>query len=84
MSQFESAGRIDLFKREEDELAIIETYLPKQLSPNDLEAIVREAIEATNAESARDMGRVMGVVMPKVKGRADGNLVREVVMRLLG
>jgi len=84
MSQFESAGRIDLFKREEDELAIIETYLPKQLSPSDLEAIVREAIEATNAESARDMGRVMGVVMQKVKGRADGNLVREAVTRLLG
>jgi hypothetical protein len=83
MSQFESAGRIDLFKREEDELAIIETYLPKQLSPSDLEAIVREAIEATSAESVKDIGRVMGVVMPKVKGRVDGNLVREAVTRLL-
>ena len=84
MSQFESAGRTDLFKREDEELAIIETYLPEQLSQKDLEAIVREAISVTGAESAKDMGRVMGVVMPKVKGRADGNLVREAVQRLLG
>jgi hypothetical protein len=83
MAQFESAGRTDLFSREEEELAVIETYLPEQLGQSDLEAIVRDAISSTGAESVRDMGRVMGVVMPKVKGRADGNLVREAVTRLL-
>jgi len=84
MAQFESAGRSDLFSREEEELAIIETYLPEQLSRNDLDAIIRDAITKTGAESVRDMGRVMGIVMPKVRGRADGNLVREAVTRLLG
>lgn len=84
MAQFESAGRTDLFSREEEELAVIETYLPEQLGQSDLEAIVRDAISSTGAESVKDMGRVMGVVMPKVKGRADGNLVREAVTRLLG
>ncbi|MGA7304782.1 MAG: GatB/YqeY domain-containing protein [Rhodothermales bacterium] len=83
MAQFESAGRTDLFSREEEELAVIETYLPEQLGQSDLEAIVRDAISSTGAESVKDMGRVMGVVMPKVKGRADGNLVREAVTRLL-
>lgn len=84
MAQFESAGRSDLFSREKEELAVIETYLPEQLSQNDLEAIIRSAISETGAESVRDMGRVMGVVMPKIKGRADGNLVRQAVTRLLG
>ena len=84
MAQFESAGRSDLFSREEEELAVIETYLPEQLSQNDLDAIIRDAITKTGAESVRDMGRVMGIVMPKVRGRADGNLVREAVTRLLG
>ncbi len=83
MDQFESAGRMDLFEREKEELAVIETYLPEQLDESDLEAIVRDAITATGAGSPKDMGRVMGVVMPKVKGRADGNLVRETVSRLL-
>lgn len=84
MEQFESAGRKDLFSREEEELAIIETYLPEQLSQDDLDAIIKDAISATGAQSVRDMGRVMGVVMPKVRGRADGNLVRQTVSRLLG
>lgn len=83
MTQFESAGRTDLFDREKEELAIIETYLPQQLNQSDLDAIVREAISATGSASIKDMGRVMGAVMPKIKGRADGNLVREAVTRLL-
>lgn len=84
MAQFESAGRNDLYAREVEELAVIETYLPEQLSQTALDDLVREAISSSGAESGKDMGRVMGLVMPKVKGRADGNLVRETVSRLLG
>jgi len=84
IAQFDSAGREDLSSRESEELAVIETYLPQQLAQGDLDAIIREVIGSTGATSTKDMGRVMGVVMPKVKGRADGNLVRETVVRLLG
>jgi uncharacterized protein YqeY len=83
MAQFDAAGRADLFDREKEELAVIETYLPEQLGREALEAIIREAISTTGAESKKDMGRVMGAVMPKVKGKADGNLVREIVSSVL-
>lgn len=83
MSQFEAAGRSDLLAKEEEELAIIETYLPDELSDAELESIVREALESTGASSKADMGKVMGFVMPKVRGRADGNKVRELVSKTL-
>jgi len=77
------AGREDIVATEEAELAMIEGFLPQQLSREEIAALVRDAIAQTGAASAKDMGKVMGVLMPKVKGKADGKLVNEVVRDLL-
>jgi len=79
IEQYRAANREDLAEVEEQELAIIETYLPKQLDKAEIEAIVDAAIAKTGAESMQDMGKVMGIVMPQVKGKADGKLVNVVV-----
>jgi uncharacterized protein YqeY len=79
----ENAGRQEIVEKESLELSIIESYLPKALSPEELEAEVLGAIQATGASGPGDMGRVMGFLMPKVKGRADGNQVRELVQNKL-
>ncbi|MCC5932958.1 MAG: GatB/YqeY domain-containing protein [Candidatus Cyclonatronum sp.] len=84
LDQYRNAGREDLAEIEEQELAIIETYLPKQLSKEEVEAIVDEVIAQTGAASVKDMGKVMGQLMPKVKGKADGKLVNTVVRERLG
>ncbi len=83
MSQFEAGGRADLADKENEELAIIGTYLPQELTEAELEKIILEAVDAAGASSPADMGRVMGMVMPKVRGKADGNRVREIVTRTL-
>ena len=83
MNQFDAAGRMDLFEREEEELAVIEAYLPDALTDDELESVITEAIDSTGASSPADIGRVMGYVMPKIRGRADGNVVRELVSRIL-
>ncbi len=83
ITQFDQAGREDLAENERKELAIIESYLPEQLSEDDIRSIVDEAIQQTDAESMRDMGKVMGKVMPKVKGKADGGLVNSIVKERL-
>ncbi len=83
ITQYRDAGREDLAAIEEQELEIIEGYLPKQLTEDEIATIVTNAIANTGAESMRDMGKVMGVVMPQVKGKADGNLVNRVVKEKL-
>ena len=83
VSQFEEGGRGDLADREKEELAIIGTYLPEELTEAELEKIVLEAVTTANASSPSDMGKVMGLVMPRVRGRADGNRVRELVSSTL-
>jgi len=80
---FRKAGREDLAAKEEAELAIVQEYLPQQLTADQVREIVREAIAATGATSPKDMGAVMKVVMPKVKGVADGKMVNQVVNELL-
>ncbi len=80
---FQQGGRQDLVEREKAELAILENYLPKALSREELEALVRETIKEVGALSVRDMGKVMGVLMPKVRGRADGREVSELVRQIL-
>jgi hypothetical protein len=75
----EKAGRPDLIKDAESEIAILEDYLPKQMSDAELEALVDEAIAQTGAVSPADMGKVMGVLMSKVQGRADGGKVSQTV-----
>lgn len=84
IAEAQKAGREDIAAREQAELAAIEAYLPDQLSREALEAEVRKAIEETGATTAKEMGQVMKVLMPRVKGRADGRLVNEVVKALLG
>jgi len=83
ISELEGAGRDDAAEQEKAELAVIERFLPQQLSREEIETIVKDAIAKTGAESPKDMGKVMGVIMPQVKGKADGKLVNEVVREQL-
>ncbi|MDJ0941304.1 MAG: GatB/YqeY domain-containing protein [Woeseiaceae bacterium] len=71
IEQFTKGGREDLAAKEQAELEVIETYLPEQLSAEELDALVDEVIAATGAESIRDMGKVMGAIKAKAAGRAD-------------
>jgi uncharacterized protein YqeY len=80
---FRAGGREERAADEEAEAAILTEYLPEQLSAVEVETLVREAITATGANSAADLGRVMGRVAPLVKGRADGRVVSDLVRRLL-
>lgn len=77
-------GRDDLADQEEHELAIIQEYLPKQLSQNEIEKVISQTITAVGASGGKDFGKVMPVVMKELKGRADGRLVQETVRKLLG
>jgi len=79
IEQFEKGGRMDLVEKEQAELKVIEEFLPAQLSEADLDAAITEAIRETGATGARDMGKVMKVLMPKLTGRADGKAVGEKV-----
>jgi uncharacterized protein len=77
------AGRTDLVEQETHELRILESFMPEQLSREAILALAQDAVAQTGAASVKDMGKVMGVLMPKVKGKADGNLVNQVVRELL-
>ena len=83
-SAFRDAGRDQLADKEDAELAIIRTYLPAQLSEDELRAIVEEAIADTGASGPEDLGRVMSAAMPRTKGRADGKQVNAIVREQLG
>jgi len=80
---FRGGGREDLASKEEAEIAILSEYLPQQLTDAEIQALVDEAILTTGASSARDMGKVMGWLSPKTRGRADGKRVSELVVRSL-
>ena len=85
MEAFEKGGRAELVEKEAAELAVLESYLPKRLSEEELRSLVDEAIAESGASSPKDMGNVMKVLMPKVKGRADGTAVSAAVRaRLAG
>ncbi|MCS7071324.1 MAG: GatB/YqeY domain-containing protein [Anaerolinea sp.] len=77
------AGRQDIAEATAAEVSILESFLPRQLSRDEIAALVREAIAATGAASPKDMGKVMAIVVPKTRGIADGKLVNEVVRELL-
>ncbi|MEA4888946.1 MAG: GatB/YqeY domain-containing protein [Clostridiaceae bacterium] len=83
VKELENSGRQDIIDKNLAEIALIEAYMPRQLSESEIEQLVRQAITATGACSARDMGAVMKQLMPEVKGRADGKLVNLIVRRLL-
>jgi len=76
---FHDAGRDDLADKEQSEIDVLSPYLPEQMGEDEVRALVIEAIAASGASSPRDMGRVMSLLMPKVKGRADGKLVSGLV-----
>lgn len=79
IEQFKAGNRQDLVDKETKELEILQTYLPAQMSKEEIRTIVKEAITQTEATSIADMGKVMGALMPKVKGRADGGLISKIV-----
>ena len=76
---YQQHGKADRADEELQELAIIEAYLPKQLDESAIAELVEKAISETNADSIKDMGKIMGVIMPQVKGVADGKLVQQIV-----
>ena len=81
---FKKGGRKDLVIQAEAELKILQSFLPQQLSMDEVKVIVSDAVKRLAASGAKDMGRVMKEVMPKVQGKADGKLVNEVVKEVLG
>ena len=81
--QFTTGGRPELAEKELKEIIDLETFLPKQLSPEELEQVVRAAIQEAGATSKKDMGVVMKAVQAKVAGRADGKTISGLVGRLL-
>ena len=83
IEEFKKGSREDLVKLTESEMEILLEYLPKQLSEAEVEEIVKATIKEINATSMKDIGLVMKSVMPKVKGRTDGNMVNRVVKRIL-
>lgn len=83
IESFIKGSRSDLVVKEEQELLILKTYLPKQLSDEELKKIIGEAISKTGALSVKDMGKIMGCVMPQVKGKADGSKINLIVKQLL-
>ena len=84
IEQFAAAGRSDLAEKETKELEIVLTYLPAQLSSEELDRIINSAIRECNASSPGDMGKVMKIVAPLTKGTADGKVVNQRVKELLG
>ncbi len=80
---FRSGGREDLAAKEEAEIAILQGYLPDALTEAEIGALVEEAVAATGASSARDLGKVMGWLSPKTRGRADGKVVSGLVAQAL-
>jgi uncharacterized protein YqeY len=80
---YERAGRNDLADKERAEIEVLTEFLPQQLSEDELRDMVRAAIEESGASSARDLGRVMGIVAPRTKGRADGKVVSGLVAQEL-
>lgn len=83
ISQFETANRMELAQKEKDEIEIIQNYLPEQLSEEELSVLINEVINEINAESIKDMGKVMGILKPKITGKADAGIASGLVKKLL-
>jgi len=80
---YKTQNRPELYEKEIAEAQVIEAYLPVQISPAELEGLVKAIVERVGAKAPSDMGKVMGALMPKVKGKADGNLVSKIVKEKL-
>ncbi|MCL5794780.1 MAG: GatB/YqeY domain-containing protein [Patescibacteria group bacterium] len=79
INEYKKGNRQDLVEKEQSEIEILKKYLPEQLSPNEVEKIIEETIKKVGANSPQDMGKVMAVLMPQLKGKADGSLVSSLV-----
>ncbi len=84
IDELEKAGRSESAAQEQTELSILESFLPQPLSREEIATLAQNAIQQTGATTSKDMGKIMGVLMPKLKGQADGKLVNDVVRELLG
>ncbi|KAF0394000.1 GatB/YqeY domain-containing protein [Pediococcus pentosaceus] len=83
INEFQKGGRDDLVQETEAELKVVEKYMPEQLSDEELQTIISDVIAETGATSKADFGKVMSKLMPKVKGKADGSKVNEIVKNTL-
>ena len=83
VEQFKTGGRPELAEKEEAEISVLQNYLPKQLTPDELRAEVQAAITEAGAKSAKDMGAVMKLLSPKLQGRAEGRAISEEVKNQL-
>src|SRR5690625_3341115 len=83
LREFKAADREDLVDKIERELTILAEYMPEQLTEDELKKIIQEAIETAGATSKKEFGKVMGIIMSKVKGKADGAYVQKLVQQLL-
>lgn len=83
IEQFKSGQRSDLVEKEENEIAVLQAFLPQQLTAAELEAQVSQAVEESGASAPQDMGKVMKILMPRIAGRADGKMVNELVRKRL-
>ncbi len=84
LPEYEKSGRQDLINNLKAEIDALLQYLPEQLTEEELEVIVREALKETGASSQKDIGKIMQAVLPKVKGRADGKMVNQIVKKIFG
>lgn len=82
-SEFEKVNRPDAADQEKAEIEVLMKYMPQQMSENEIREVVKKAVEETEAQSMKDIGKVMKVLMPQVKGKADGSLVNQIVRELL-
>lgn len=80
---FEKGRRIDLAEKERKEMEILQAYLEKQLSEDEIRQLAKEALDQIGAVGSQDMGKIMGALMPKLKGKADGSLVSKIVKEML-
>ncbi len=83
LPDYEKSGRDDLIAELKAEMDVLTEYLPKQMTREEIYAVVEEAVKATGASSMKDMGKIMAAVMPKTKGRADGRVINEIAKELL-
>lgn len=81
--QFKTGGRMEMAEKEEKEIEVLKAYMPPQMGEDEILELAKEAIAQTGATSKKDMGKVMGALMPKVKGMADGAVINKIVSQLL-
>jgi uncharacterized protein YqeY len=83
VEQFQTGGRVDLVEKEKKEIEILKSFLPQPLSQEELLMIIDQSIQETQASSAKDIGKVMKSIMPKIGGKADGKLINQLVKERL-